>query len=342
MSHSAHDCHSVRTYEQAKKVFEGIKPPRNSTKQVWANPNVRPLKKGTNRTSYTQYRIHKQQRGSATYYDVMLYDTIIARYHQPTINDKGQCERVIYYNYFNSLMTREFMASVVLRSWREVEIATTGEEVMVPTGFSTSKHRTIDPIDGAPFTLRRVLVEVWPHEYRLDIERSHHTPFYTKASTQEDKEKRARVRSRMDALLDLACMRLPTMEQEAVLNWRAARPFGGHTRSWTFNDWRGLCDPDVALEDAMTEEALTAFLSSAQEVYNILVSKRAYMEGASYFTFKDNEATALKHPVTEMDFRTSMMRFILDKTGANQRNGRKYLPMWAHPSKWPRSGIYAE
>lgn len=342
MSSSVHDCYEVSSFEQAETVFNNIKPTR-SPREVWRESNVRPLKRGTNRTSYTCYRIEKKACDGKTYYDIVLYNTIIARYHEPTVNASGQGERVIYYNYYKSQLTYAFMQAVLNKFWRTTERTITGTQVVVPIGFSNSKHRTVDPIDNATFTLRRVLVETSPGDFVLDTSRSYHTKFYTKVSTDADKQRRAAIRKRVESIVDLACMRLPTMEQDAKLSYQEGRPFGGdHYKKYKYADWCGLADPDVLLDDAMTQDALNAFLVSAQSVYNTLASKRLYAEGGSYNKFRNSDPTKLSKPVTEGDFRTRLMRFILDQTEASKRNGKKYLPMWAHPDEWPSTGIYAE
>lgn len=332
MGHSARDCYEVTSYEQAEEVFNKIKPPRSSH-NVWRNTNVRPLKRGNNRTTYRQYRIEKNERDGLTYYDIVLYGTIIARYHKP----QGDMSTV-FYNYYNSDMTRDFMWHVLRRGWKSTVSTTDGRVVVSPIGFSKSSHRVVDPADNAPFAMRCVFVGD-----KLDTDLSYHSKFYTKVSTDEDKAKRAAVRKRVEAIVDLACMRLPTMEQEAQLDHRAGKPFGmTRHNQHCFADWRGLADPDVSLDDAMTEEALQGFLGSAQSVYNTLASKRMYKQGGSYFGFRDSDVSKLRDPITEPDFRASMMRFILEQTKTAKRSGKKYLPMWADPSEWPETGVFAE
>ena len=144
MGHSARDCYEVTSYEQAEQVFNKIKPPR-SAHNVWRNTNVRPLKRGNNRTTYRQYRIEKNERDGLTYYDICLYGTIIARYHKP----QGDMSTV-FYNYYSSDMTRDFMWNVMRRGWRSTVCTTDGRVVVSPIGFSSSGHRIVDPADNAP------------------------------------------------------------------------------------------------------------------------------------------------------------------------------------------------
>lgn len=331
MGHSARDCYEVTSYEQAEQVFNKIKPPR-SAHNVWRSPNVRPLKRGNNRTTYRQYRIEKNERDGLTYYDICLYGTIIARYHKP---QNGMS--TVFYNYYRSDMTRDFMWYVLRRGWRSTVGTTDGRVVVSPIGFSSSGHRIVDPADNAPFAMRCVFVGD-----KLDPDLSYHSKFYTKVSTDEDKKQRAAVRKRVEAIVDLACMRLPTMEQEVKLDWRSGQPFGGNKHTYLFHAWRGLADPDVLLDDAMTEDALAAFFSSAQHVYNTLASKRVYKEGGGYQAFRDHDLKGLRNPITEADFRAAMLRFILEETKTARRSGKKYLPMWADPSEWPETGVFAE
>lgn len=331
MGHSSTSCYKVLNFEQAETVFDKIKPPR-SIHAVWTD-TVRPLKWGTNRTSYTCYRIEKNTRDGLTYYDIMLYSTIIARYHKPV----GGASTV-FYNYYRSNMTRDFLFCVLNRAWNTTVTTTDGRKVISPIGFSYSKHHIVDPVDNSPFAMRCVFVDG-----KLDTALSHHTKFYTKVRTDADKQLRAAIRKRVESIVDLACMRLSTMEQAAELSYQAGRPFGGgRYDKYEYADWCGLVDPDVLLDDAMTQDALNAFFVSAQDVYNILVSKRMYAEGGNYLSYRDNDPTKLRRPVTEGDFRTSLMRFILNQSKAGKRNGKKYLPMWANPNEWPSTGVYAE
>jgi hypothetical protein len=46
--------------------------------------------------------------------------------------------------------------------------------------------------------------------------------------------------------------------------------------------------------------------------------------------------------ITEKDFTQSFMRFLIDRSGNNTQRGRKYLPQFAAPGEWPRTGVFAE
>lgn len=328
-------CAKVVSYEEAEKVFKATKPvrQRKATSYVkWADNN-RPLHRGANRSAYFNYRLVRQERNGVVFFDVMNGSCIAARFHKPTRNALGQEERVCFYNWSYRADHTAFVWQVLEREWatkRDVvgTLTTTGHRVMTPIGGATSKHATIDPVDNAPFTLRLFFVDD-----KLDTARSHHVPCYTRVSTSQDRAERAEVVKRVETLVDLAVMRLPTMEAEANIGYRFGRPFASTPGAHKWTECRGLADPSVVFEDAMTESAMDAFFKLAQSVYDMLASKRAYKDSAWNMT---KDATKLTKPITEADFRAAMIRFVLKMSGASQNSGKKYLPMWPSPDEMPK------
>lgn len=333
-------CHRVPTYETAERLFNTIKPVITRTRQAWAT-DERPLYDGAARAQNKRFRLRKNSTLQGKCYDVILYQTVIARYYEPTINSDGRKRREILYNAYNSPTTHAFMLHVLNHSWRHQELATTGSTVMVPTAPSRSSHRFWD--GDTTFTLRRVLVETAPgtNDFRIDTAQSFHVPFYTHASSKEDKAKRKALRQRLEVLMDLITMRLPQMEADAEVSYRYSRPFySAFSIKHLLWSMRGLTDLEVPLDDAMTTEALESLMHIAQQFYNKLASVRARREhGYGAFSNKNN---TLENPVTEADIRKVVLRQLLQASGAMQRTDKKLLPMWADPSAWPNKGVHCE
>lgn len=335
MSRSTHHSADVRNYNLAQAHFKNIKPVKSS---AWP-ANTRPLH--PKRGAYPQYKLIQREGGE--YYDIVLYETIMGR-HYAQAEDGSYTS---YYNNYNTALSRDFLYDTLGRNWANEITDTNGKQVVVHIGFSNTKHYCVDPTDGQKFSTRIVLVQPQSDQdrWRIDTARSHEAKFYSKVSTDADKQARAQLRQRLETLVEMAALRLPQMARDADPQRWKGEPFS----SWPSNakrkflDMRGLCDLRVVLEDAWTDEARTSFFDAAQHVYDTLLSKRAYAEvrGAWDSTFAD-ACNKMIDGITEKDFTQSFMRFLIDRSGNNTQRGRKYLPQFSAPGEWPRTGVFAE
>lgn len=120
-------CFSVPTYERALAHWERTPLPRG---KYW-EPHQRPL----DDRRKPHYRLEIGNDGE--YYDVFLYNTVMARYHKPTADGWR-----VQYNYHNSNTSHNFMGRVLglrTRVHGVLSLRTTdGRTVMVPIG--TGSH----------------------------------------------------------------------------------------------------------------------------------------------------------------------------------------------------------
>ena len=106
----------VYSYADAQAVFNRRGAVRS---KKWAE-NERPLYK-----TYYHYRIAKRDN----YFNIILYNTVMARYYAPTMVDGKQHERRLFMG-DNSVTSKDFMHHVLGKNtWRRVENSQVGEVI---------------------------------------------------------------------------------------------------------------------------------------------------------------------------------------------------------------------
>lgn len=98
---TAHRCKSITCFEDAQKLF--LKPKPRGKKR---SENERPL----NGNDKHHYRVKKADDDA---YDVILYQTTLARYHRPAPDGRRRIE----YAGYDSALTKNFMIQVLRVNW---------------------------------------------------------------------------------------------------------------------------------------------------------------------------------------------------------------------------------
>ncbi len=176
-STSVHNLSSCSTYEAAHKRFEKTKRPISRGVQKWG-PGERPL----DDAKKWHYRI---ERGTdASYYDVCLYQTVMARFHKPEADGSYCCE----YTADESPMSKQFM-------WR----VTNSQELM--TRLDTHGVTRYIPVAR---NRNRLTTKLWFNAAgRLIVERSVHADCFKKETHPEYTAWRKAVRDAQAPLTEL-------------------------------------------------------------------------------------------------------------------------------------------
>lgn len=189
----------VRHYEEAHRYFTQTAKPRSKD---WGD-NQRPL--GTARQHH--YRIEKSNAAYADYYDVILYDTTMARFYAP--NSAGETR--ICYNGDNRITSGAFMARVLWIGGVQTYKDTEGIERYVPIGaqryFSTDLRFNV--------------------EGQLMVKCSTHAPIVSLHASKAFSEWKAQLKRKLDPLICLMEIAVQdTLDAGVGSNeWGAGRAF---------------------------------------------------------------------------------------------------------------------
>jgi len=293
----------ITCYADAHKYFEGRpKPPRS---RKW-HESQRPLKD----TRSYHYRIERGQDDS--YYDLVLYQTVMARYWAPDAEGNERRQFV----WHGSQTSRDFMWNVVRRDWYSEVDTTDGRRVMLPIMTRTMKDTPNFSTD-AWFTPRGLLM----------VDKSKHVPIYRRVSSSADKEARAQAKKLFEPLFMLAAMRLPEFVHEVVFSSYIAGEFKGfvlpHAKEVEIRDMY------EALRDgrAPTQAGADAFMMLAHHCFSKIASDRAYAKGFLAWKAPKVEYSDIE-PVTEAELVRSLWNKLQQVLHIKGTSGFKEYPQF--------------
>jgi hypothetical protein len=248
---------NVTTWESAHNTFNNTKQPRSK----WAD-NQRPLKDSR---SY-HYRIERLNGGE--HYDVVLHNTVMARYYKPTPEGR----RVLYTGH-PSNMSKQFMRHVLSVRHDNTWTTTDGRLVAVPIA-----NRDSITDKGSAFSADLWLVkhETLYGKY-IDVAKSSHTTHYTKRMSPDDKATHKRARANMENLITLACMRIPEFHGRTLIDYDLLKPFKGVDVGYAArNALEVLASGQfAALKPESQERHIAAFMILAENVFDYEATKAA-------------------------------------------------------------------
>ena len=303
----------VRNYREAHACFENTpKPPRS---KKW-DDNQRPLRD----TRSYHYRIEKGE----DYYDLILYSTVMARYHKP------DAEGVELRQYHGELSqtSKGFMSNVLGVYCFCKRDTTDGRRVVMPVYHKDFK--------GTSFGLDAYFTA----DNKLIVERSRHVPHYKKISNADDKAQRANMKRLFEPLMMLAAMRLPEMTHARTVSYYSARPFTA-TRGDYYRDEhiRNLSEALIAGAQP-AQEGAEAFMSLADAVAERLIGVRMANKGAfTYWGSNEGYDEQVHGPVSEADFMRSLWNKLQEVLRIDNRTGRIEYPQFPEPEQITYSNV---
>lgn len=305
----------IRNWAEADAYWNKTKkPPRSKKWDEWQ----RPLK---NASSW-HYRIEKH----GDVYDLMLYHTVMARYHKPT--DGGSELR--QYMGHDSQTSKGFMWDVL--------------GVGYFTRRTTTDRRTVFmPIPTVAMPDSAFSCHAWfDAKGDLLVDSSEHTPLFKKVSGDDDKHMRKTIRAKFDPLLTLCAMRIPEFENTLQADFMRGGDFvsaglrGKHqaaiaslVRSMEINN-------DLDLRD------LDLFMECAAIHYVKLVSDRAIDQKLVLWHNQTCSPLAVEKRVTEKDLIRSMWASILKYGRLNTQSDRVEYPQFPEPDQVTLSNVFAQ
>ena len=254
-STSIHTLPSISNWTSAHNTFNLAKKPV-TRKGQWRD-NQRPLKDIRSH----HYRIERGNDGE--YYDVVLHQTVMARFYAPTPDGSNRL-----YTGHPSNMSKQFMRHVLGVAHHNEWHTSDGRRVVVPIA-----NRDSFTDKGTTFS-----ANLWfANCGRLDVAKSAHTPHYTHRMSPDDKATHKEARANMEPYITLACMRIPEFLERVNIDFDLLEPFKGvevgfANRTALDNIAAGSFAPLTAEEQ---QKHIHAFMVLAERVYGYEATKAA-------------------------------------------------------------------
>jgi len=320
-----------KNYEEAVGTFAMRGAVRSS---AW-RPNERPL----DPKPRSEHRLIEGSNEYGKYFDVKLYQTVMARFYEPKVVDGKRVERRLYMG-DSSQTSRQFMHYTLRVEcgansiWEDDVHA--DERIIMPI---YTKHFMVDGDNDTPFSLDAVFVDGV-----LDTVQSEHTKHYRLVADKDVRAFKQRVAAHFEPYIMLAQMRMPEFKAECRLDYKYGQAFGGEG----FNRGYYQAVQEMHQEPEPRQDAIDTFFEMCQSAYNIIASKRGadqagfQMAGSWYNrnTSTDNTVDDLKKPIEMVEFRRAILDRIQKYVGSNSLKKPEEVKQFPKHSEYPRSNIH--
>ena len=319
-----------RNYNEAVGTFALRGAVRSSAWQ----PNERPL----DPKPRSQHRLIEGSNEYGKYFDVRLYQTVMARFYEPKVVDGKRVERRLYMGH-STQTSQQFMRHT-LRVDLGVNIDWTSEH--------PRDDQTIMPIytqhfmkdEGVMFSLDAVFVDGV-----LDPAQSEHTKHYRLVADKDVRSFKQRVAAHFEPYIMLAQMRMPEFKAECKIDYRVGRAFGGegYQREYYMAIQEMWTDPEPQ------QQFIDTFFEMCQKAYDIIASKRGndqedFQIGGSWYSRQqgrtDSTVDDLKKPIEMNEFRRAILDRIHKYVGSNTMKKPEEVKQFPKYSEYPRSNIH--
>jgi hypothetical protein len=324
----------ILNYERARTHFNNTKKPPRSKK--WAD-NERPLKNA----AAHHYRIVRDEDNDCDWYDIVLYQTTMARFYKPTA--EGHERRLYMGN--SSRTSLSFMADVLSMYWvthlpvQPVEnlhrqLRELDKKVAVFVGVG----RPLDKDKGMPYS-----ADLWfDANGVLLVDKSSALTAWRRVSTNDNLLERKRLRQLMEGYATLMALRLPEFLNE---NTKLSRQ-DTYAFSRVDSDNRRLRDfVHVVVNGEQPSEAhINALVDYTANAVASLAAKRADKivqlgwHPSSIKVFSNLRVDDLK--ISEKDVISLVTNKLLRVCGAMQQSGRVEYPSFRPSEDLPRSNLF--
>ena len=320
-----------RNYEEALGTFAFRKAVRSSAWQ----PNERPL----DPKPRSEHRLIEGSNSYGKYFDVKLYQTVMARFYEPKVVDGKRVERRLYQGH-GSQTSQQFMRHTLyvdlgVNKQLDSEGLYSDDSVIMPI---YTKHFMYDE-DNTPFSLDAVFVDGL-----LDPTQSEHTKHYRLVADKDVRQHKVKVAAHFEPYIMLAQMRMPEFKASCTLDYKLGRAFGGEG----FNRAYYMAMQELWNNPEPVQQDIDVFFEMCQSAYNIIASKRGadqdnfQMAGSWYNrnTSTDNTVDDLKKPIEMVEFRRAILDRIHRYVGSNSMKKPEEVKQFPKNSEYPRSNIH--
>jgi hypothetical protein len=319
-----------RNYYEALGTFALRKAVRSSAWQ----PNERPL----DHKPRSEHRLIEGSNEYGKYFDVKLYQTVMARFYEPKVENGKRVERRLYMGHA-SQTSQQFMRHTLFvdlgaNTLRDSEDRYSDDSIVMPI---YTKHFMQD--DGKMFSLDAYYVDGV-----LDTTRSRHTPHYRLVADKDVRAFKQRVATHFEPYIMLAQMRMPEFKAECNIDYRLGRKFGGEG----FNRAYYMAMQELWETPEPRQQDIDIFFEMCQKAYDIIASKRGaeqedfVMSGSWYQRKQQSDSTVddLAKPIEMTEFRRAILDRIHKYVGSNSMKKPEEVKQFPKNSEYPRSNIH--
>ena len=318
-----------KNYDEALGTFAMRGAVRSSKWQ----PNERPL----DPKPRAEHRLIEGSNEYGKYFDVKLYQTVMARFYEPKVEDGKRVERRLYMGH-SSQTSKQFMyytlrVDVGANKQLDSEGMYSEESIIMPI---YTEHFMRD--DGVPFSLDAVFVDGL-----LDPAQSEHTKHYRLVADKDVRQHKIKVAAHFEPYIMLAQMRMPEFRASCTLDHKYGRAFGGEgfNRAFYTAVQELWTDPEPQQQD------IDVFFAMCQTAYDIIASKRGsnqedFTMGGSWYSRSQTANTVddLKKPIEMVEFRRAILDRIHKYVGSNSLKKPEEVKQFPKNSEYPRSNIH--
>jgi hypothetical protein len=320
-----------KNYDEAVGTFAFRKAVRSNAWQ----PNERPL----DPKPMSHHRLIEGSNSYGKYFDVKLYQTVMARFYEPKVEDGKRIERRLYMGH-SSQTSKQFMyhtlrVDVGANRQRDSDDMYSDESIIMPI---YTEHFMKD--DGVPFSLDAYFVDGV-----LDPTRSRHTPHYRLVADTDVRKFKQRVAAHFEPYIMLAQMRMPEFKASCDINYRLGQKFGGEgfNRAYYMAIQEMWTDPEPRQGD------IDVFFAMCQKAYDIIASKRGMQQpdfqvGGSWYSRQNGNQNStvdeLSKPIETTEFRRAILDRIHKYVGSNSMKKPEEVKQFPKHSEYPRSNIH--
>jgi len=318
-----------KNYDEALGTFAMRGAVRSSKWQ----PNERPL----DPKPRAEHRLIEGSNEYGKYFDVKLYQTVMARFYEPKVVDGKRVERRLYMGH-SSQTSQQFMRHTLrvdlgANRQRDSDDMYSDESIIMPI---YTEHFMKD--DGVPFSLDSYWVDGV-----LDPARSRHTPHYRLVADKDVRQHKIKVAAHFEPYIMLAQMRMPEFRASCTLDYKYGRAFGGEG----FNRAFYMAVQELWTDPEPQQKDIDVFFAMCQTAYDIIASKRGsdqedFTMGGSWYSRNQTASTVddLKKPIEMVEFRRAILDRIHKYVGSNSLKKPEEVKQFPRNSEYPRSNIH--
>jgi hypothetical protein len=319
-----------RNFEQAEGTFNM----RGAVRSKLWQPNERPL----DPRPQTHHRLIQGETSYGKYFDVKLYQTVMARFYEPKVEDGKRVERRLYIGH-GTQTSQQFMyhtlgVNLGANTQRDSEGMYGDNAIIMPI---YEKHFMYDE-DDTRFSLDAVYVDGV-----LDPAQSEHTKHYRLVADKDVRQFKQRVAAHFEPYIMLAQMRMAEFKQSCQIDYRYGQAFGGEgfNRAYYMSVQEMWNDPEPRQQD------IDVFFEMCQKAYDIIASKRGndqadFTMSGSWYSRNSTAHTVddLKKPIEPNEFRRAILDRIHKYVGSNSMKKPEEVKQFPKHSEYPRSNIH--
>ena len=318
-----------KNYDEAVGTFAFRKAVRSSAWQ----PNERPL----DPKPRSEHRLIEGRNEYGKYFDVKLYQTVMARFYEPKVVDGKRVERRLYMGH-SSQTSQQFM-----RHTLSVDLGlnihwTPEDRDNQPVWPIYTKAFMVDGDRDTPFSLDAVFVDGL-----LDPTQSEHTKHYRLVADKDVRQHKIKVAAHFEPYIMLAQMRMPEFRASCTLDYKYGRAFGGEG----FNRAFYMAVQELWTDPEPRQQDIDVFFAMCQTAYDIIASKRGsnqedFTMGGSWYSRSQTANTVddLKKPIEMVEFRRAILDRIHKYVGSNSLKKPEEVKQFPKNSEYPRSNIH--